>query len=271
MVIGLFFMKNNPFRFPVLYFFIINTWIVIAWSDWHYGASYSARALVQSYAVLSIPMAVMIDKLIFQKRIWNLSQSLLFLIPLIFLTFLNLFQIWQYNKTILHFHDNNRRYYQAIFLNPSPTPLQISLLDTKEFIRNEKRYTVVNSFQQDSVFLINAGKNYVVLFQKNLTEIFLNEIKKDRWLKISCEVKSPWGAFDSFLLTSLGYDGKKKETHVRMQNGISKENAWNLIEYYFKIPDEVNDGQIIVEAKTALNADVLLKNNMVVALVSSKQ
>ncbi len=132
MIIGLFHIRKNPFYWSILIFCFLNIWIVTAWDDWRYGASYSARALIQSYSVLALPLAAIIEKLITGKF------KLLFLILFLYLTLVNLFQIYQYNKTILHYNDMNRMYYQAIYLNPDPTPVQMSLLDTKEVIRNKQ-------------------------------------------------------------------------------------------------------------------------------------
>src|SRR5687768_7270966 len=67
MVLGLYYLRRNPFFWSVLTYFILNVWIVTAWDDWRYGASYSSRALVQSYAVMSLPLAIMIERIISHK------------------------------------------------------------------------------------------------------------------------------------------------------------------------------------------------------------
>lgn len=67
MVAGLFFLRSYPFRRAVWVFTWLNIWIVIAWSDWRYGASYSCRALIQSYPVMALPLAVIVQKLLPEK------------------------------------------------------------------------------------------------------------------------------------------------------------------------------------------------------------
>ena len=62
----------------------------------------------------------------------------------VFLTCVNLFQIWQYNKTIIHY-DDRTRYYAAVYLNPSPSPIDMSLLDTDECIDTAKYNLASNS------------------------------------------------------------------------------------------------------------------------------
>lgn len=121
MVVGLFFIKKNPFYIAILVFSVLNIWIIIAWSDWRYGASYSARAMVQSYAVLSIPLAAAL-----QKILNNRYKEIVLTWLLIFL-FINLFQVWQYNKTILHYNDMNFKYYRAIFKSKTHSITNVSV------------------------------------------------------------------------------------------------------------------------------------------------
>ncbi|HET6990184.1 MAG TPA: glycosyltransferase family 39 protein, partial [Bacteroidia bacterium] len=104
MVLGFFFMKNFPFRKSVLIFCLLNIWIIIAWSDWRYGASYSCRAMVQSYPVFALTLAAFLARM---EKNWQ--KISLYAIG-IYLIGVNLFQIVQYNKTILHYNDMNRAY-----------------------------------------------------------------------------------------------------------------------------------------------------------------
>jgi hypothetical protein len=141
MVAGLFFMKGKPFRKAVLTFCLMNIWIIISWSDWRYGASYSTRALTQSYPVFMLGLAAIFERIGETK--WRYI-----VLPLgIYLSAVNLFQIWQYNKTILHFDHMNFAYYKAIYLDKDPTPLDYSLLDggvVPDNVNAENSYTDFN-------------------------------------------------------------------------------------------------------------------------------
>jgi hypothetical protein len=254
MVVGLFFMKNRPFKQAVTVFFILNTWIIIAWSDWRYGGSYSSRALLQGCAVLSLPLAVVVEKII--KTNWKMPAVGLGL----FLVFLNLFQIWQYQRSIIHYGENNFDYYRAIFLDPSPTPLDMSLLDTKEILRSESGYTKETLFQSGDSMSVLAAKQRpeIVFWEKDLAQI---PTGSERWLHISTEVKSAWGAFGAHLDTELILNGQAvKSTACRLENGICKKGEWNKIEYYFKIPIEHRQGTAHLVAKTDGGQEVFLKN-----------
>ncbi len=97
MVLGFFYMRNMPFRKSVLVFCLLNIWIIISWSDWKYGATYSARALTQSYPVFALALASFIAYLLKSKR--NYLIAFMFVMLLV----LNIYQLHIYNnKYIIH-------------------------------------------------------------------------------------------------------------------------------------------------------------------------
>lgn len=83
--------KNYKGQFWAIFlFFLINTWIVFSWSVWYYGGGFSARALVQSYALLLFPMAALIQAV--QQHIVRFAVYTFAILCIA----LNLFQNWQY-------------------------------------------------------------------------------------------------------------------------------------------------------------------------------
>ncbi len=253
MVAGLFLMKNRPFQKAVIVFFILNTWIIISWSDWRYGGTYSSRALLQGCAVLALPLAVLVEKT--ARSRWKIPAAALG----VFLIFLNLFQLWQFQSGILHYNDMNLPYYRAIFLDPKPTPLDMSLLDTREILRDEAGFTkktVCNT--GDSTFVISSKTNAeVIVWDAALKDLPPGQ---ERWLHVSAEVKSAWGAFGATLVTEFQpTNGETKSTANRLENGISKKGQWNRIEYYFKIPDEAKNGNIRIFARATGEQEIELR------------
>lgn len=89
-VVGFFLMKKYPFQRSVLTFCLLNIWIITAWSDWRYGATFSTRAMVQSYPVFAFAMAaavtVILERKILRLLILNLGA---------FLLYANIFQMTQ--------------------------------------------------------------------------------------------------------------------------------------------------------------------------------
>lgn len=163
-VVGLFFMKGRPFRKSILWFCIINIWIIISWNNWRYGGSYSTRALVQSYPVFALAFAGFVS--------WVLSKrwKYLFLVLGLYLVGVNLFQVWQYQQQIIHYDDMNASYYKAVYLDRDPTPLDMSLLDGGEVLRSTMDQHKV-LFSIDSEMEINSKE---VLWKNAIPEYFSN-------------------------------------------------------------------------------------------------
>tara|TARA_B100000508_G_C11465832_1_gene282446 strand:- start:33815 stop:35161 length:1347 start_codon:yes stop_codon:yes gene_type:complete len=96
MFAGFFLMRSKPYQRSILIFLVLNIWIIISWSDWTYGASYSTRAFVQSYPVFAFPLAATITYLLKNKL-----SAIFTLLLLIGLTVLNFYQMHIYNLGIL--------------------------------------------------------------------------------------------------------------------------------------------------------------------------
>jgi len=114
-VMGIYFAfrYNKGIALPVLLFFVLNLYITASWSNWWYGDSFGQRALIQSYAVLALPMGYFYQWAISKMpstRLTVLGLSIIFL-------FLNLFQTWQLQKGIIHPSRMSRPYYFATFFD----------------------------------------------------------------------------------------------------------------------------------------------------------
>ena len=117
-VVGLYYIREYSFRKSVIIFCILNLWIITSWADWRYGGSYSCRALVQSYPIFALPLAAIIEQISISR--WKK----LFYILFIYLTVVNLFQIYQYNAGIIRYDENSFEYYKSIYLNFNAKPFK---------------------------------------------------------------------------------------------------------------------------------------------------
>jgi len=255
MVIGLFFMKHRNYQRALLTYFILNLWIVIAWHVWRFGASYSARALTQSLAVLSLPLCSLLEKLIHKK--WQIAIGIL---VSLYLCTVNLFQIWQYNQTIIHYDDMNRRYYAAVYLNPLPSPAKMSLLDTDEYIDSAK-LIFIKTLSSNTIYQLNGSSDTVaVLIDNDFSSVTGKHLNGTKWLKITALVKSEWGAYNVFMITEFQQSDCVKKRSVRMQNGICDLNKWNKIEYYFKIPALYNPASLKIYIRSSSLQNVMIRD-----------
>lgn len=128
---------------PVLVFAAINLWVVAAWDIWWYGGSFGQRAMVQSYAALSLPLAALLGRWpgSGERATGSAADQPAGVTPawrtvaagpvLLLLVLLNLFQIWQYMFGLITLEDMTSSYWRAIFLNAQPTQADYARLDVR--------------------------------------------------------------------------------------------------------------------------------------------
>ena len=125
-----FFRKKAPELFlPVLIFLILNLYIVFSWWCWWYGGSFGARALIETYVFLAIPLAALLEKL-WTRKIW---VKILSLVVLAFFVYLNLFQTRQYRSIQLHWDSISKELFWTSFLNNHWPDNYEELLDPPDY------------------------------------------------------------------------------------------------------------------------------------------
>ncbi len=226
MVLGFFFLKKYPFRKSVLIFCLLNMWIIMAWSDWKYGASYSCRAMVQSYPVFALALAALIARV---EKNWQ--KVSLYTIG-IYLIAVNLFQIGQYNKTILHYDEMNRKYYGKIYLNGSPSALDFSLLDNNDYLNNEKDFSSKNLFYK-------SFRDNISCSSGNPIELSNTLLKPNcKWIKVNCYIKAKTGQRTANLRMNLLHNNEIiKTAQVRLFYPTSSPTKWNEHAFYIELPE----------------------------------
>jgi hypothetical protein len=229
-ILGFFFIKRFSFKNSVIVFCLLNIWIIISWFDWKYGATYSTRALVQSYPVFAFPFTAIIHRINLKK--WRYIFYLLGL----YLIIVNLFQLKQYYTTVLHFRDMNRQYYARIYLNRNPSPLDMSLLDTREFLKNDEDYHQRIIYSNDSIFDLQCSNStYGDLVEIPIAQYHPDQTNADRWLKIESKIKVQSGFPVSYLNCELQSGDSIKHTRIRLFSPISQSGKSNDYEFYVKI------------------------------------
>jgi hypothetical protein len=201
----------------------LNIWIIISWSDWRYGASYSTRAFVQSYPVFALALAAFLERtFVHRKRILVIGLGL-------YLIGVNLFQILQYNAGVLHYDHMNARYYAAIYLDANPTPLDYSLLDTDEIIRNESNFAITKKavVKHSKVNAKIGGEFGLATFP----------IQQEQWIKVRLTINSDSGRnTGSLTLKCFQNGGVVKEKRFRIGTPLSKDNEVTTYECFLNLP-----------------------------------
>ncbi|NVO19702.1 MAG: glycosyltransferase family 39 protein [Bacteroidetes bacterium] len=119
------YIKQRAAFWASLVYFLVNLWVVSSWTCWWYaGGSFSQRALLSSYVLLSLPLAYLINQVREWKSVYIAGISILVL----FLLLLNVFQTWQWVHGIIDKTRMTRAYYFASFGKTSLKDIDRSLL-----------------------------------------------------------------------------------------------------------------------------------------------
>lgn len=99
-IVGLFFINDSlkKWRQAIIAFELVNVVVVLSWWCWWYGKSIGHPAFIDGYALMAIPMAAFIN----QVSVSTNRIRFPILILSVFFIWLNIFQIFQYDRQSLH-------------------------------------------------------------------------------------------------------------------------------------------------------------------------
>lgn len=112
--ITLFRKNRNLFR-SIFFPFLISFYVLVSWSEWHYGGGFSNRPVITYYPLLSIPLGFFLTEL-FRK---GLVTRIITYTVIVLLILLNQFQWWQFRNYIIDPYRMTPKYYRTVFLKRS--------------------------------------------------------------------------------------------------------------------------------------------------------
>ncbi|HLP21724.1 MAG TPA: hypothetical protein VK174_15530 [Chitinophagales bacterium] len=129
---GLFFVKRRSelriYLLPFALYFMVTFYVVFSWWQWYYGGSFGSRVMVESLAVLALPIAAFSEFVVKASGLVRFASGLL----ISFFVLLNVFQTGQYAKGIIHWQKMNKDYYWRVFGKMEVTDADKELLKTTE-------------------------------------------------------------------------------------------------------------------------------------------
>lgn len=123
---------------PLLIFVPLNYYVVSSFWCWWYGAGFGLRPMVDSYALMALPLAAFVAWLLSYRHLWKA-----FLPLALFLVLLNQVQAYQSRKNILHFDSVGKAYYWKVFMKLKGDDSSLPLLeppDYKKALHNGEEY-----------------------------------------------------------------------------------------------------------------------------------
>jgi hypothetical protein len=105
--------KMKNYLFPILAFMVLNVYIISSWWCWWYGGSFGMRTLIECYAILTIPLALTVSKLLENKQP---VRTLVVSVIVMFIIW-NLYTTYQYKRGIIHYDSMTAKAYIKLFSN----------------------------------------------------------------------------------------------------------------------------------------------------------
>lgn len=114
-IIGWLFIYKKTYRgvlLPIALFTVLNIYILSSWYAWWFGGSFGSRSYVNSYALMAIPLSIVIQLLLKSRLVLKISG----LVVISLLSFLNIAQTYQYNYGYIHWIAMTKEAYWEQFL-----------------------------------------------------------------------------------------------------------------------------------------------------------
>lgn len=118
----------------IVIFMTINIYVIFSWWNWWYGGSLGCRPLIESMAIMALPLAAFIQQVSHKKSI---ILKTFFSLLLIFFITLNMFQSYQLSKNIIHWDHMSKAYYFRTFFKTYKTVEDETYLMSTEEYYNE--------------------------------------------------------------------------------------------------------------------------------------
>jgi hypothetical protein len=125
------FYRRRMFFASVLAFTVINLYIIFSWWQWWYGGGFGQRSLIESYAIMALPLAAMTEWALSGKRF----LKAVYLSLLGFFIFLNIYQTHQYYIGSIHWDSMTRAAYWDSFLRRRPSERFQGLLGHPDYAK----------------------------------------------------------------------------------------------------------------------------------------
>jgi len=121
--------RHRKFFWPVAVFIFLNLYVVWSWWCWWYGGGFGQRALIESYAILSIPLTAFV-KFIFEKK---LVSRISILVIIACLVSLNIFQTRQYYIGVIHWDAMNKETYWDSYFRTKVRPGFYDMVENPDY------------------------------------------------------------------------------------------------------------------------------------------
>jgi hypothetical protein len=109
--------KAKPSFIGISIFTILNIYIIFSWWAWWYGGSLGQRAIIDSYAILALPLAAIFEYLIKQRKLVIIPFLVIFSLTIL----MGVYHTYLYKTGAIHWDGMTKEAYFDSFgrLKPS--------------------------------------------------------------------------------------------------------------------------------------------------------
>lgn len=275
-------MKENALA--VLIFAILNLVIVSSWDCWWYGGSFGQRSMVQFYMVAALPLGVVINS-IFQNK--SIVMKGLFGFVLSLFVALNVFQVWQYKKGIIHYESMTKEAYFAVFGKFKSPENFNALLKEPDYshYRTPKNVTYIEQLlvneNYESGYISNAGIEGSGGFKSDKVAQFsptytfpVKSLVQPPEVKVRCSFQafSTKDIVNSKLIMTVETEGKPAYIYKSLDLSLLKltNNEWHPLEMWMDVPKYVGVDDVIKVYIWNQQDDELFIDNFQILLLKKK-
>lgn len=261
-LIGIFMMRGQrrDFLLPIAVILPIYIYVIYSWWCFNYINGFGSRPMIDAYPLLAIPLSIFIEKT--RKSIIFTS---IFLVLIVFLTWLNVFQTGQMSRRIILSEESNAAFWLESFGKKELNYNALVAFDSKE-LQPKQSVLVKNLFENGFEKRIESDSNFVkqpcaagqFSYRVNAGAYspgFKTEVKNlqgGRYIKVNLKAysftNSIWEIYQKSILVVEFRRGEKevKWRGMRVENKIGnqtqifggKNYLWDNLSFYVKIPDE---------------------------------
>lgn len=251
---------------PILLLTPLHMYISYSWWCWFYTNGYGSRPMVDIYPLLALPLAAFFA--VVARKTW----SLVLISPvLLFLTWLNIFQVWQFEKGILWSQYENKAHFWAVFgktshdlsdliaFESNETQPAIAPQTIRELLKNDFEDTLQTQFRSD---VTHSGNGAIYMGTEEFGGTMstepgaMKDARPGNWIRVSCWgyskfTEKTWdpSKLASLVVTMQDASGNQlKYRQIRISTKIGNEggsmwssgkpDAWGKAVFYVKIPPD---------------------------------
>lgn len=180
---------------PILVFLPPYWYVIYSWWCWQYINGFGSRPMIDTYALLALPLAAWLAS---TKRLWVYG------ILIAFLAGLMSFQMWQFNKGLFWTERGNYAYYRATFGKTKADEAILTAFESNEVqppaglekVRDLTLLATADTSAKNYTFKAEKSANHV-MEEFNLMHNVSNDTAKlvgGDWLRISATAFAPHDA-----------------------------------------------------------------------------